>query len=697
MDIVFAGSRKVAACAVRFRNAAHFTEPLATAICAVRYEFAVLAVAVAGHIHAVIVVEVRARVYGCILVPAEVLSLACGRFFGIRFAIERGIGQIVETYLNDCLIYNEVHRQGERAFFHALYHVVGVVEGYGNAARIAACRGHGFLSVAAACGYGEYAMFAEACVVCFFAVIAVDVKTGIARICERQRSERSSAVHSVKGIAFLRKCLLLSLIVDVVYKRHASLAYVKRHGCGGYLDVHISALVIGVVEVGAFKAVHNEQVCVGNGAHRGALDVLVAVYKSVREPAYDLPEYIRADRYDSAVGIGIRPTHRYILTYFRSAGDISSGCTAVFDVHIVDYRYSQNKRGFGDGYYRMGNVGYQRARAVVIFIAVEDNDGEVITYVGGGGSSVHGSELITGIFFRFLCKPFHYILCTGSDERVHHSRNLFLRPCNVAAAAYRSGQIVDGAVFRSYIGSGISSVKLKRIVACGNGIAFQAVRHVVFGLLEPDGGISLVYGDFHRVGRRDVIVFATRNGHLYPIGACAHDRRSVDIHVIAVRGILGEGYEYIHRALQRRVGNGVAARGNGVTYCMGIAVEGGNVSACFIRPHEIGTGYDHVRLCGYPGDLEEHVDAAERAFKVGFCVLGPFSRRGYRDAVFTDGTDDFNVGPYVAVRGIFYCRDGNFVRGVIFARKALKRLIFDAQTHAPDYVIVPGRVGSIRL
>ena len=129
---------------------------------------------------------------------------------------------------------------------------------------------------------------------------------------------------------------------------------------------------------------------------------------------------------------------------------------------------------------------------------------------------------------------------------------------------------------------------------------------------------------------------------------------------------------------------------------MGIAVEGGNVSACFSRPHEIGAGYDHIRLRGYPGDLKEHIYAVERAFKVGFCVLGPFSRRGYRDAVFTDGTDDFHVGPYVAVRGIFYCRDGNFVRGVIFARKAFKRLVFDAQTHALDYVIVPGRVGSIR-
>ena len=624
------------------------------------------------------------------------LSRACGRTFGIRFAPERGIGQIVETDLNDCLIYNEVHRQGERAFFHALYHVVGVVEGYGNAARIATCRGHGFLSVTAACGYGEYTMFAEAPVIQIFITVAVDVKTGIARICERQRSERSSAVYPVERVA-VRSKRYRRLICNVTLKRHASLAYVKRHGCGGYLDVHISALVIGVVEVGAFKAVHNKQVCVGNGAHRGALDVLVAVYESVREPAYDLPEFIRVDSYDSAVGIGIRPIHRYIITYYRSVGDISSGCTAVYDVHIVDYRYSQNKRGFGDGYYRMGNVGYQRARAVVIVIAVEDNDGEVITYVGGGGSSVHGSELITGIFFRLLFKPCRYVRFTGSDERVHHFRNLRLCSCNVAAAAYRSGQIVDGAVFRSYIGSGISSVKLERIVACGNGIAFQAVCHVVFGLLEPDSGISLVYGDFHRFGRRDVIVFASRNGHLYPIGACAHDRRSVNIHVIAVRGVLGEGYEYIHRALQRRVGNGIAARGNGVTYCMGIAVEGGDISACFSRPHEIGAGYDHVRLRGYPGDLKEHVDAVERAFKVGFCVLGPFSRRGYRNAVFTDGADDFHVGPYVAVRGIFYCRDGNVVRGVIFARKAFKRLVFDAQTHAPDYVIVPGRVGSIRL
>ena len=226
---------------------------------------------------------------------------------------------------------------------------------------------------------------------------------------------------------------------------------------------------------------------------------------------------------------------------------------AVDDGHILIFAlvYVEDKLRLVYGHKRIGHVGDQRSRSVVVGVTIEDDHGEVEARVRCGGSTAYIGEGKAGIGLRIICKPSDDVIGIGSHKGVHHFGYLSLLSQSRFRVFCRDGQVHYQAVFCRDVGSR-PAVQLKRDVIVGDGVAIHIVGQVVLGLLKPDGGVSLIYGYLDNLRRRNFIVGAAFHGDFHPIAARVDYVVFFKVHIGVIPGVFGERDKNVYGAHQRR-------------------------------------------------------------------------------------------------------------------------------------------------
>ena len=319
-----------------------------------------------------------------------------GSFFIRIHSVDR-VSEVIEGNLENCFIDDQVDGYGQRiAFAQAGDGIVGVVEGDGHAARVRARGGHRFLHIAAACGYIEDTISTESLPVLAYGIVRACCavtghgKTRLAAISELQRSERAAVIHPFKSVTLVGK-RNGSLPVDVGSKGHAHVCKVEGYFRRRDFDIHI---VIGG-DISIVVIIAHE---VGDGEHIGVCD-----------SAYGIAHTILIHRFERGGVADLSHLFRGELAGAVLEPMIDVGCHIPRDGFgrfvAVGHRYGAASRlGCGEGehcggdfHIRMRNVRHEFARAVVVAVAAEDDHGEVVAHVGGGGSAVYARELIARI------------------------------------------------------------------------------------------------------------------------------------------------------------------------------------------------------------------------------------------------------------------------------------------------------------
>ena len=280
-------------------------------------------------------------------------------------------------------------------------------------------------------------------------------------------------------------------MVRVGCKGYGHFAYIKGDFLRLDLQIYKDVIVVAEHEVLAFKFVHDKLQRVFHHSNRIAGGVRVHIGKSVRKLLYHFAALYQY----GVVADNIGPIDVEIFIYLLHIRYIGGQSVAVDDGHILIFAlvYVEDKLRLVYGHKRIGHVGDQRSRSVVVGVTIEDDHGEVEARVRCGGSTAYVGEGKAGIGLRIICKPSDNVVFFGIHKGVHHFGYLSLLSQSRFRVFCRDGQIHYQAVFCRDVGSS-PAVQLKRDVIVGDGVAIHIVSQVVLGLLKPDGGVSLIYG-----------------------------------------------------------------------------------------------------------------------------------------------------------------------------------------------------------